>query len=169
MNERVRELFDVVVQDPGNEAVAQELEALLTAEEEWGPLVDLYVHLAQNSAEPSRSSALLRSAGEVAELRLADSRRAVEIYGAAVDIDPEPLVLLGRMRVLLRLLEDWEGWVQVGEAEVERTADPGPRAELIYELGEVLEEKLGDQERAMVCYQAAFQADQRCLRALYAA
>jgi tetratricopeptide (TPR) repeat protein len=159
----------VVVQDPGNASAAQELEALLTSEEQWGPLVDLYVHLAQNAAEPERAAALLRSAGEVAETRLGDGRRAVEIYGAAVPGDPEPLVLLGRMRVILRQLEDWEAWVQVGEAEVERTEDTGARAELIYELGEVLEEKLADQERAMVCYQAAFQADQRCLRALYAA
>jgi tetratricopeptide (TPR) repeat protein len=169
MNERVRELFDAVVQDPGNEAAARELEALLTSDAQWGPLVDLYVHLAQNASEPTSAAALLRRAGEVAERNLGDPRRAIEIYNAGLGADPEPLVVLGRMRVLLRQLEDWEGWVQVGEAEVERTEDVGARAELIHELGEVLEEKIGDQERAMVCYQAAFQADHRCLRALYAA
>ena len=169
MNERVRELFDTVVQDPSNEAAAVELSELLVAEEAWGQLVDLYVHLAQYATDAGVANSLLRRAGEVAEQSLGDARRAVEIYGAAVASDAEPLVLLGRMRVLLRQLEDWEGWVQVGEAEVERTEDIGARADLIYELGEVLEEKIGDQERAMVCYQAAFQADQRCLRALYAA
>ena len=108
-------------------------------------------------------------AGQIAESMLNDARRAVEIYGASVEADPEARGTLEHMRTLLASLEDWATWVQVGEAEVERIEAVDERAALIYALGEVLEEKLGDQERAMVCYQAAFQTDQGCLRALYAA
>jgi len=169
MNERIRELFDAVVQDPSNLAVVDELDALLRGEGEWTSLVDLQIHLAQNSTDPADAVRRLKVAGQIAESMLNDARRAVEIYGASVEADPEARGTLEHMRTLLASLEDWATWVQVGEAEVERIEAVDERAALIYALGEVLEEKLGDQERAMVCYQAAFQTDQGCLRALYAA
>ena len=169
MNERMRELFDVVVQDPNNAHAATELEGLLHADEQWGHLVDLYVHLGQSAADQPATSSFLRRAGQVADERLGDKTRAVQIYGASVEGDPDARPTLSRMGALLRDLEDWEGFVQVGEALASRIEDALERAELIYEVGEVLEDRLTDQERAMVCYQAAFQCDHRCLRALYAA
>lgn len=170
MNDRVRELFDVVSQDPTNREAAQELESLLSDAGEWTSLVDLYVHLAQSGAEEAVQAAdWLRRAGEIAEQALADARRAVELYGASLEYDADGLLTLRRMRELLIGLEDWDGYVQVGEAEAERTTVPADQASLLYGMGEVLEEKAGDQERAMVCYQAAFRADQGCLQALFAA
>ena len=169
MNERIRELFDAVVQDPSNHVAVDELDGLLRAEGEWSSLVDLQIHLAQNSAEPADAVRRLKIAGQVTEAKLSDPRRAVEIYGASVEADTDARGTLAHMRTLLAGLEDWAAWVQVGEAEVERIESPAERADLIYEIGEVLEEKIADQERAMVCYQAAFQTDQACLRALYAA
>ena len=142
MNERIRELFDAVVQDPSNLAVVDELDALLRSEGEWAPLVDLQIHLAQNSADPADAVRRLKMAGQIAESMLNDARRAVEIYGASVEADPEARGTLEHMRTLLAGLEDWATWVQVGEAEVERIEAVDERAALIYALGEVLEEKL---------------------------
>lgn len=169
MNDRVRELFDVVSQDPSNHEASKELEGLLSEEGDWSSLVDLYIHLAQHAADGDQASAWLRQAGEVAEGKLEDPRRAVEILGASLEYEPDGVSTLQHMRSLLRSLEDWEGYIQVAEAEVERLGDPAAQAALLYEMGEILEERLEDQERAMVCYQAAFRADTGCLQALYAA
>ena len=102
MNERIRELFDAVVQDPSNHVAVDELDGLLRAEGEWSSLVDLQIHLAQNSAEPADAVRRLKIAGQVTEAKLSDPRRAVEIYGASVEADPDARGSLAPMRTLLR-------------------------------------------------------------------
>ncbi|MCB9536432.1 MAG: tetratricopeptide repeat protein [Myxococcales bacterium] len=166
----MRELFDAVVQDPANRDASTELDALLTEQQDWTSLINLYVHLAEHTADTPEGSAWFRKAAGVAENHLDDAARAVELYGMSLGGDEShTLETLGRMRVLLHGLERWENLLEVSEAEAERTEDPSRRANLVYEMGEIFEEKVGDQESAMRCYQAAFQTDPGCLRALYAA
>ena len=45
MNERTRELFDAVAEDPTNLEAYQEVAQLLRDEEVWDSLVDLTVHV----------------------------------------------------------------------------------------------------------------------------
>ena len=170
MIERMRELFDAVVQDPANRSASTELEALLTEQQDWTSLVNLYVHLAEHDAEPSHGPTWYRKAAVITDERLDDTERAVELYGASLGGDDNHTVqILARMRSLLGQLERWENLLEVAEAEAERTEDPPTKAGLVYEMGEVFEERLGDLEGAMRCYQAAFQTDPGCLRALFAA
>ncbi|MCA9561582.1 MAG: hypothetical protein KC583_23710, partial [Myxococcales bacterium] len=154
----MRELFDAVVQDPANRDASTELDALLTEQQDWTSLINLYVHLAEHTADTPEGSAWFRKAAGVAENHLDDAARAVELYGMSLGGDEShTLETLGRMRVLLHGLERWENLLEVSEAEAERTEDPSRRANLVYEMGEIFEEKVGDQESAMRCYQAAFQ------------
>ena len=50
--------------------------------------------------------------------------------------------------------------------EMEQSADAS--AELLFEMGQVFESRLGDSGNATTCYQRAYQADQGCLKALWA-
>ncbi len=172
MTDRMRELFEAVVQDPDNNDASVELERLLHDEADWSSLANLYVHLAEHAGDPAAQSKAYRQAADVAESRQDDARRAVELYGASLEGEPgDGRATLGRMRSLLIGLEDWDAYLQVANAEVERIPDEEvpARAMLIYQMGEVLEEKQGNQEDAMRCYQGAFQQDPGCLQALYAA
>ena len=169
MNERTRELFDAVTREPTNREMFDDAAQRLRDEEEWGPLVELSVHVAGHIEEPVGASTLLRNAGLVAEEKLENLAQALDLYNASLEGDPDGRQTLGRMRSILRTAKRWDAFIEVAEAEVERTEDEATRADLLNEMGEVLEEQLDDTERAMRCYQAAFDVDKGCLRALYAA
>ena len=168
----MRELFDAVVQNPEDRDASTELERLLQDEADWSSLVNLYTHLAEHAEDAATQSDWYRQAADVSESRDGDARRAVELYGKSLEGDPgDGRNTLARMRSLLHGLEDWDAFIQVANAEVERIPDDEvqARAQLIHQMGEVLEDKQGNQEDAMRCYQAAFQNDPTCLQALYAA
>ncbi len=170
MTDRMRELFEAVVSNPADREASAELERLLEAESDWSSLMNLYVHLAEHAEDEAERSGWFRRAGDVAENRAEELDRAIELYSASLEGDPSGgAETLGRMRNILRGQEAWDGFIQVAEAEVERIEDAVERAEVIYQMGEILEEKLEDVERAMLCYQAAFRDDPGSLQALYAA
>lgn len=170
MTERIRELFDAVIEDPSNREASRELEALLREQQSWDELVQLLEHLAEHEADPVEQSGFLRSAAGVSRDGLEDLERAVQLFNASLEGDPaHVLATLAEMRRLLRVLGAWETYVDVAMIEAEQQGDGAARALLLFELGGVLEEQLGDLERAIEAYQHAFDADKARLDALRAA
>jgi tetratricopeptide (TPR) repeat protein len=170
MSERRRELFEAVVQNPNDREASDALEGLLLEGEFWTDFINLQIQLVEHSTDPAEASARLVGAADVAAQKLGDARQAVELLGASLEGDPSGgLQSLAQMRRLLLELEEWEDYLQVAEAEADRIEAAEPRAALIFEMGEVLEQRVGDPERAMVCYEAAFGQDPGCKDALWAA
>ncbi|MFN3201894.1 MAG: tetratricopeptide repeat protein [Bradymonadia bacterium] len=169
MNERTRELFETVSADPRNTEAYEELEQLLNEAEAWPSLVDVFTHRAQHQESPEQASGFFLKAALIAEERLGEADQAVELFAASLEGDADGVTTMGRMRRLLAQGDNWEGWLEVAELEAERTEDPAAQAELLFEMGDVLETRLEDPERAMICYQAAFKAHQGCLKAIQAA
>ena len=170
MSDRVRELFESVVADPSNRALSDELEGLLRDGDEWGSLIDLYVHLAQHATQPGEASQWLVRAARVAETELEDGARAMQLYGASLDGDPtDGVPTLAHMRALAEEAEDWAAYVEIARAEAERRSVPAERAELAYRIGQVNEEILEDVEQAVTYYQAAFGEDPTMIKAMQAA
>lgn len=170
MTDRVRELFDSVIQDPTNQATSDELEHLLREGEDWASLVNLLVHLAEKgTTDPAVASSKLTQAAQIAETELQDPSQALELYSASLDGLPDPLPVLAHMRGVAQAAEEWGAFAQIAEAEAEASTDPAHRAELAFQIGRVHEEQAEDYEQAVAYYQAAFQEDSRCFKAISAA
>jgi tetratricopeptide (TPR) repeat protein len=170
MSDRVRELFKSVSEDPSNRALSKELEDLLREAEDWASLVDLYVHLAQHSAEAAEASKWLVASARVAESELGDYSRALQLFNASLEGDPtDGVSTLAHMRALAEQVEDWATYVEVARAEAERRTVPMERGELAFRIGQVYEEMLDDAGQAVTFYQAAFGEEPSLVKALQAA
>ena len=169
MNERIRELFEAVKQDPSNPVAIQDLEAAFHDAEDWPGLLDLYLFLADHAQNGVSKSEFFRQAALVAEVQLDDAVRAVEFLHESLGGDESSIVsTLGEMRRLLLGLQDWDNYLEVSQNEVELLDDPEGISALLLEMGQVLETHLGDLENAQECYQTAFNQDQECVQALWA-
>ncbi len=158
MSDRMRELFDVVSQDPHNAEASQELEQLLRAEASWSELCSLYEFLAKNADDPELAAAYFTEAASLAKDELGDKGKALELYSAALEgAGDESYAVLDQMRNILVEEEAYEDALQVMSAMRERTEDLSARSQLAYEMGRIAEEQLNDHEQAVSCYQTAWE------------
>ena len=170
MMERIRELFDTVSNDPNDAEARDALEAALADAGDPQGLVKFYELCIEGVSAPVEASAYMRRAAVLYRDHLGNAQRALELFSASLEGDESELVsTLGQMRALLRAAEDWENFVEVATAEMERTDGIEARAALMYEIGEVYEERFEDPVQAMEMYQLAFRTDPDCLKALWAA
>lgn len=174
MTERIRELFDAVIEDPSNREASGELEALLREQESWEELNQLYVHLAEHELEDLEARAgFLRKAAVISRDQLEDLATAVQLFSASLEgeglADAGVLETLAEMRRLLLVLGEWESYLEVATAEQERVEDPSARASLIFQMGQILDERIGDRARALEYFEVAYQTDPQHLDAVAAA
>ncbi|MEE2756140.1 MAG: hypothetical protein VYA30_05745, partial [Myxococcota bacterium] len=169
MSERIRELYEAIKNNPADAVARQGLVDEFTTQQDWPGLLDLHLFIADHSDDPSTRASWRHAAAEVAEKNLNDPIRAIELYNSSLDDDPDGvLVALAQMRRLLRVIEDWENYVEVAQNELELTEDGESASLILLEMGDVFENSIGDLDNAMECYQVAFQYDNRCVKALWA-
>ena len=145
MSERIRELFQRIKQDPSDTAAIQELDALMRDEADWPSLLDLYVYLAEAAEDETEASSLFRNAAVIAEENLDDPIRAIEFLNQSLEGDEVAILgTLSEMRRLLIRIEDWENYVEVAQSELEMLEDADEAAELLNEMGQTFETRIGD-------------------------
>ena len=170
MSDRIRELYDAIKQNPADVDALGELVEALGQSQDWAGLVDLHLYRAEHAEDGPMQSAALRDAAQVASEKLADAVRAIELYNASLEGDPaHVLTALTQMRGLLKEIEDWDNYVEVAQNEVELHEDPSASALVLLEMGTVFEQSVGDLDNAMQCYQVAYEYDNGCTEALWAA
>ncbi|MBI4705909.1 MAG: tetratricopeptide repeat protein, partial [Deltaproteobacteria bacterium] len=100
---------------------------------------------------------LLYQMGELCERALGDEDRAALRYRQAIAKSPRHLPSLRALGQLLRRRGDFQGLVEVLEAELGGESEPGARARTLYRIGEVFEVHLGRPERALAAYRKALE------------
>ncbi|HMI91086.1 MAG TPA: tetratricopeptide repeat protein, partial [Polyangiales bacterium] len=143
--------------------------------ERWDALDTTLAQLAQALERDSAfKAAVLAERARIADLRKREPARAVELYVAALAIDPE----VGGAAEAIKRLGQAHGQIDallaVYEQEALRSADPEVRAAAGSRMAELLDGQLGDLERAISALELA--SDERPedrallerLRALYA-
>ena len=140
---------------------ADALEAVLKSASLWAELADVYEMRLRAQTDPHERGGTLRSIAEVAETRLADTKRAEDALLRALTERPDDPTLHAEIeRVADRLGEP--GWQKYAEALGERAAaifDANVTSDLFVRLGRVAEERLKDDARAVKAFvQAAEQS-----------
>ena len=99
--------------------------------------------------------ARLEQAARLHEDKLGDPDTAVGLYQVVLETDPTHA---GAILALQRLHEGagrWNELIGLLEREVELVHDETWNAGLLHQIGEIAREQLGDEERAVACYQRA--------------
>lgn len=95
---------------------------------------------------------------EIAHLRidkLSQRDRGISALRQALELNPHHVPTLRALEDILVELEQYEDLVDVIQGEVDRTRDPVTRADVYFELAQLVERHLEDSQRAAFLYRAA--------------
>ncbi len=124
----------------------------------WEDLLDMYKRELELTPRGPASVALLQKMGELCEERIGRDEEALSYYRRAIDIDPTYRPALRALATLLRERGDYGELVKVLELELSGLTDPNARARVGFRVGEVYEERLGQNDRALSAYEAALKS-----------
>jgi tetratricopeptide (TPR) repeat protein len=115
-----------------------------------------FEELAQNISQrvallgPGRESMLLYQwLGEICEDKLTQPDRAIEAYKQALYLDPSNTAALQKLSDLMTTTERWSELIEILEQDAEKTLDPKQTVATYIRIGEIYEEKLEDQSKAI--------------------
>ncbi len=149
--------------------IAEILEPLYRAGEQWERLVRIYeVHL-QQSTDPATRLGLIERLAELTEHRLVDQIAAFHWWGQAVREQPDSERAGDELERLARTTHSWEELEKVYGDVLEKATTDDVRRTALLKLGRVFEEELRDPDRAEQAYLGVLEItelDPDALRAL---
>lgn len=144
------------------------LEQILTLDVENIPAYQglLELHLQQNHyqeavailglyikvADPEQKKELWTKAAhiQIDHLKQDDEGKAALYEAIGIDVQYAPARTA--LEILHRRLQEWSELIALYQQEIEFTKDDDRRAELYYQMGQIWEQNLGNQESALLCY-----------------
>ena len=148
-----------------HEAIAQ-LVSLYTTNEEYRALAALFEHQISHAGTQDERRTLLIRLADLQRGRLQDSAEARSCIVRALELFPDDVQLMTTLADLCRLGEDWTGLVDIDQRLLALGNDPIIQKSLLFELGVVLQDKLGDEESAIGAYRELLDQDPDDLSAL---
>jgi tetratricopeptide (TPR) repeat protein len=157
VGERTRALAayrEVLERDPSNrEAFEAALHILRDAGDSTGELEHLerYGRVSVPADAPQDQAKLYARAAELAEAQ-GDAARAISQWRSVLAVMPDEL---GALRSLARLARATSEWNVAADAMIrlaKHTTDGAERIELLYGLGEILDDHIGDPKRAEIAW-----------------
>lgn len=139
---------------------AEMLSRAFEATDDWEGLLQLVDARVEGAANDLVRLRLLRQAAQVAESRGNDPSRALELTRRAMVLAPEQREIEGEVLRLAEVTGEWSVAVDAMEQAVSLLGDDAPRTRYLRMVqGGLLEERLGDADRALASYQIAFEFD----------
>lgn len=151
----IEALLSVTAIDESNQPALEALATLYDNRAEHGMALDAMDRLSRVLADPAAKVQLLHRMGKLYDAQLGDRVAAVDHFQKAIDIDPGHLASLEAMRDIHMAEGDWNAAASVIERATAVEQPARRAAELRVELGSLYEDKLGERERAIECYEDA--------------
>ena len=170
--ERLHILLD---RDPQHAPTIQVLKAIHRAQEQFEPLLELLEKEEARERDNERRAALLVEMARISAGPMGRPDRALEHYEVASGLAQDAVTpimdgllelyrqgyYLNRIKALLHTIcqrsSQWEVLIDLYELSLDGAASEAEQGALHFELGQILEQEVGDHERAMHHYQQAFQ------------
>ncbi|MCD6496715.1 MAG: tetratricopeptide repeat protein [Deltaproteobacteria bacterium] len=144
----IENLMNAMRCDPGQRRVTHQLKKRLSEASRWEEYLEvLEMELKTISEDPGRqrrASALHLEIGTLQEEHFGQQDKAMYHYQQAVRIDAQNVEALSAAKRLYKQMGEWSMVARLLKAEIRVTTHPGKRVELLFELGEVLAERLHD-------------------------
>ncbi len=138
---------------------AEVLEPIYEAAGEWEKLVDVQKLLIEASHDPDRQLELYREVGDIYEQQLDDPGAAFEAYLEALAVEPGRGELLETVERLAAELEAWDRVIDRYDELLAEGAGFESELELNRRIGRILEEELGETDRAIERYEDALEVE----------
>lgn len=152
---------------PLSTSAALAVEPLLCLSGDTEELIQLYVRRAQLLREPTARAAHFFSAASVAERKLDDTARAVELTEEAWQVCSDDLATLRQLADLYERRGDAEGLLHALDRLDQRLQNRAEQAHLNVKMGRLLSEKLDQAEEAIERLERARSLDPAQLDAAY--
>lgn len=156
-------------EDPDDPALRKDLERMADRSEGHEELAALYEEQFPEIAEASQASDVALTVAKLMDTRLEQPDAALKYYERARNLDPSraPQALPALDR-LYKAKEDWPHLADV-LAELSAVAeDPAEKAAVLFRLGQLADEKLGQRDRAAHAFEAILSIDPKHLPGLRA-
>jgi cellulose synthase operon protein C len=144
------------------------LKRLHYAHGRWRDLVGVLGLEADQASEPAVRAMAFYRIGKILVDRLGSFDEGLAALEQASKQAPDEPMVLEELVRLYELTKRWEALAAVLERMVARASRPEERVGLLHRIGQICEERLSDETRAIACYERALAEDRSYLPALQA-
>jgi len=163
------ELYRLALEtDPRTTGAIHALKRLCYADERFGDLVTVLAHEAELVSGPQARSLSFYRAGRVLSDRLGALDKAAEAFESAAREAPKDRVVLEELARSHELGKRWQELVLVLERLAELVPSATERVGYLHQIGQLAEERLGDEDLAVSWYERARATDPLYLPAIQA-
>ena len=158
----------VLTFEPHHSLALKSIERLLIMTDRPRELLELLEQRIEASEILSERVALYFQQADIWENRLQNLDQADACIEAVLDMDPSNAEALRTLERLRYSQGDWHGLVEVFEKQLVLKAKPVDKARLLVVMGQVLQQKLANVEKATLAYQQALNFNPQNHEALHA-
>ncbi len=154
--------------DPTHTEAFSALEDFYQKQAAWRELVAALSRHAEVEQDPDKRVVVLLKLADTYESQLGDAAQAMLAYQQALDNDERCLEAIDALDRLYRRTQAWDRLVDVLTKKAHTVDDGELAVKLRLQVGELWEERLGDNERAVEAFREVLQVDPQNLEALKA-
>jgi len=147
--------------------VVSALERVYQSAERWSDLVALYEAQRERATDRVEERRILRRLARTYETGLLDLPKATDIYRRLSVQDKDDHNSLRALSRLLEAQKRWDELLEISERELAQAHTDRQRAYIHFRMGSLHESQLGNIPAAVMAYERALDADQRCFPALH--
>jgi tetratricopeptide (TPR) repeat protein len=151
---------------PDNTEVMVDLEEIYEKASMWIEQVAIMELRADLISEDDQRTELYRKAGDVYDVQLSDTEKAVESYRMILRIDSTDVAALGALEGIYERGEAWPELIEVLERKSEIIYEPDDVVELKFRIAQLWEVQVGSIERAVDAYRVVLSIEQTDLASL---
>ncbi|HUU00878.1 MAG TPA: tetratricopeptide repeat protein [Myxococcota bacterium] len=126
---------------------------LFVRADKWEEMIQINELEAQLINDQKQVVSLLHRNGEIYEEKLNDKDKAIETYKKVLALSPAYLPALQSLGRLYFIKGRWDDLIAMHRQEIEVTLNEDKQITLLYKIGELYEEKLVQEDKAVVVYQ----------------
>lgn len=146
---------EITETDPENALALAALRRLLLQTAQWEGFVEVLIKSAEICESQSEAAQHLLSASRIQHERLGKIDKALLSMLKALEYAPEDLGILRQIEYLYEQNDRFDEVVKVLRREAEVTSEPRDRVPILFKLGTILEDKLGEAEDAVPAFEEA--------------
>lgn len=161
----------VIEVQPTHREALDAMARLFEANERWAELIDVTRRQIRLVTDRAQKALLYFKCGSVTEAKFGKEDDAIRYYEAAVRTSAACLPALHSLRDIYIRREDWTRVTQTLELESKLWTEEKERAGILAHIGQIFQERLGNQARAIEFYEQALSVDKDSMpanRALFA-
>jgi tetratricopeptide (TPR) repeat protein len=163
------ELYRLALEtDPRSSGAIHALKRLCYADERFGDLVSVLAHEAELVSGPQARALAFYRAGRVLSDRLGALDKAADAFESAAREAPNDRVVLEELARTHDLAQRWPELVAVLERLAALATNATEKVGTLHQIGQLAEERLGNEELALSWYERAREADPLYLPAIQA-